>query len=311
MSLGIIKRRFRTNDVVFVYDPADDVHFWKLRSLPALQYLGISDFTYPTSWRQLKKSSEYDRGGKQYEFPEVDYHVIGDEHFDHSTDEDLGVVTTSYYEHHTKYSITSLIDRYTKGTGVLVVVADHQEFEPVGGERPLRQEPFVGSIGRYEQIYESIEEEYAENGWSLPLQNTKNLFLQDNAVLYELVKGESVNTSQELFEVLPDNPYLPLYYVFCDIFDNPDTQGSGPLESDEKVEALGGWLRRRVEWDRQESIRMARELNREVSNHVSTFDYAYAVNDSSKLEALDAAEDLNPDESKIDGKYHGWLRQNI
>ena len=310
MSLEIIERKLGTNDVAFVYDPAGDVHFWKLRSLPALQHLGLSDYTYPTSWRQLKKSSEYDKGGKQYEFPDVDYHVIGDEHFDHSTDENLGVVTTSYYEHQTKYSITRLIDRYTKGAGTLVVVADHQEFKPVGGERPLRQEQFVGSLGEYEWVYRRIEEQYAENGWQLPLQNTKNLFLQDNAALYELVKGGSLNTSRELFEVLPDNPYLPLYYVFCEIFENSDTQGSGPLETDEKVEALGGWLRRRVEWDRQESTQIARELNRAVANDVSAFDYSYAVSDSTQLEAREAAEDLNPDANKVGARYYNWLRQD-
>jgi hypothetical protein len=307
MSLEDTKRRLYSNDVAFIHDPVGNVHFWKLRAIPALQYLGLSDFTYPTSWRQLKKSSDYDKGGRQYEFPDVAYHVIGDESFEHPPEEDLSVITTSYYEHQTKYSITKLVDRYTASSGTLVVVSDHRMFEPTEGDRPLRHEQFVNSIGAYERVYKNIEEDYAEKGWRLPLQNTKNLFLQDNANLYELVEGEKVERTQDMFDVLPECPYLPLYHVFCDIFDNPNSQGSGPLETDEKVEALGGWLRRRIEWDRQESVRIARKLNRAVSRDVSTFDYAYAVSDSSKIDAREAAEDLNPDERKIDAKYYNWL----
>ncbi|XGI83044.1 hypothetical protein ACEU6E_07110 [Halorutilales archaeon Cl-col2-1] len=307
MTLEDIKRRLHSKDVAFIHDPVGNVHFWKLRSVPALQYIGLSDFTYPTSWRQLKKSSEYDKGGRQYEFPDVGYHVIGDENFKHPSEEDLGVVTTSYYEHQTKYSITRLIDRYTASNGTLVVVSDHRMFEPTEGHRPLRHEQFVNSIGAYERVYKSIEEDYRQKGWQLLLQDTKNLFLQDNANLYKLVEGKRVEETRDLFEILPDNPYLPLYHVFCDIFDNPKSQGSGPLETDEKVEALGGWLRRRIEWDRKESVSMARKLNRAALKDVPTFDYAYAVNDSSKIDAREAAEDLNPERSKIDAKYYKWL----
>lgn len=304
MTLAAIKQRLDANDVAFLYDPEGNVHFWKLRSLPALQFLGLGDFTYPTSWRQLKQTWEYEKGGTQYEFPGSDYHVIGN--MDHSSDDDLGVVTTSYYEHQTQYSIKHLVDRYTVGDGTLVVVADHREFQPIGGTRPLYQEQFVERVGTYERVYEAIEEAYEEDGWRLPLHDTKNLFVQDNAILYEFVEGERLRTAKELLKKLPDAPYLPMYETFCEIF-STENQRSGPLENDDKIEALGGWLRRRIEWNRQDSISIARELNRTVSDEVGTFDPSYVSRNPKQREARERANDLDPGASDIDAKYHDWL----
>lgn len=308
MTLAAIERRLDANDVAFLYDPEGNVHFWKLRSLPALHHLGVDDFTYPTSWRQLKQTWEYEKGGTQYEFPGCDYHVISN--LDHSSDDDLAVVTTSYYEHQTQYSIKHLVDRYTVGEGTLVVVADHREFQPIGGTRPLYQEQFVERVGTYERMYEAIEEAYEEDGWRLPLHDTKNLFVQDNAILYEFVEGERLRTAEELLGILPEAPYLPMYETFCEIFSAADTQRSAPLESDDKVEALGGWLRRRIEWNRQDSIRVARELNRAVSNEVSTFDPSYATRSPKQRVAKDRAKELDPDASDVNAKYNDWLMRN-
>lgn len=309
MSLAAIQSRLRANDVVFIHDPEGSIHFWKLRVLPALQHLGVDNFTYPTSWRQLKQTWEYEKGGKQYEFPGCDYHVIGD--MELSADDDLCVVTTSYYEHQTKYSIKQLIDRYTVSDGTLVVVADKRDFQPVGGTRPLYQEQFVERVSSFERVYEAIEEYYADQGWQFPLRDTKNLFAQDNAVLYELVEDDRLSTVEELLDVLPGSPYLPMYRTFCDIFTSPNEQRSGPLESDQKVEALGGWLRRRIEWNKQESIRIAQELNRAVARDVETFDLSYAARSPKYREAKAAAKELSPQTNTIELKYHTWLTNRI
>lgn len=308
MTLAAIQKRLSTNDVAFLYDPEGNVHFWKLRSLPALQYLGLGDFTYPTSWRQLKQTWEYEKGGRQYDFPGSDYHVISN--MDHPEDEDIGVVTTSYYEHQTQYSIKHLVNQYTVGEGTLVVVADHREFQPVGGTRPLYQEQFVERVGTYERLYEAIQEKYEDDGWQLPLHDTKNLFVQDNAILCEFVEDKRFNTAEELLNYLPEAPYLPMYETFCEIFCGADTQRSSPLANDDKVEALGGWLRRRIEWSRQDSIRVARELNRAVSREVSTFDPSYASRSPKRREAKNCAKELSPEMSDIDAKYHNWLVNN-
>jgi hypothetical protein len=309
VTLAAIKRRLEANDVAFIHDPEGSVHFWKLRVLPALQYLGVGDFTYPTSWRQLKQSWEYEKGGQQYEFPEGAYHVIGG--MDLSNDEDLGVVTTSYYEHQTKYSIKQLIDRYTLGEGTLVVIADKRDFQPVGGTRPLYQEQFVDRVGSYERVYDAIRETYINAGWSPPLRDTKNLFVQDNAMLYEFVEGERLTTAHELLTVLPESPYLPMYETFCDIFTTGGDQRSSPLESDTKVEALGGWLRRRIEWNRQKSIQIARELNRAVAANIETFDLSYAARSPKLRDAREAAKELSPETNDIDEKYHRWLTTTL
>jgi len=49
-------------DVAFIHDPDGNVHYWKLRSLPAINYLGTEHATYPTSWRQLKHTWQHERG---------------------------------------------------------------------------------------------------------------------------------------------------------------------------------------------------------------------------------------------------------
>jgi hypothetical protein len=309
VTLAAIERRLRANDVAFMHDPEGSVHFWKLRCIPALQHLGFEAFTYPTSWRQLKQTWEHEKGGAQYEFPGCDYHVIGN--MELSLDDDLVVVTTSYYEHQTKYTIKQLVDRYTVNDGTLVVVADTREFQPVGGTRPLYQEQFADRVGSYERVYDSIAESYADAGWPLPLQDTKNLFVQDNAVLFELVEGERLTTVEELIDVLPDAPFLPMYDVFCEIFTPTSKQRSGPLESDQKIEALGGWLRRRIEWDRQASIQVARKLNRAVAEEVETFDRSYAARSPKLQDARIAAKELSPEANDIDAKYHDWLTTEL
>jgi hypothetical protein len=309
VTLDAIKRRLRGNDVAFIHDPEGSVHYWKLRSLPALHHLGIGHFTYPTSWRQLKQTWEYEKGGKQYEFPGGNYYVIGN--MDLSEDEDLGVITTSYYEHQTKYTIKQLIDQYTVSGGTLVVVADKRDFQPVGGTRPLYQEQFVDRVGSYERVYEAIKESYADAGWRFPLRDTKNLFVQDNAILFELVEDERLTTVEELLERLPDAPFLPMYQTFCEIFTPANEQRSGPLESDKKIEALGGWLRRRIEWDRQEGIEIARKLNRDVAEEVETFDLSYAARSPKLRDARESAKELSPEANDIDAKYHDWLTTEI
>ncbi|WP_276249163.1 hypothetical protein [Haladaptatus sp. YSMS36] len=292
-------------DVVHIYDPKGSVHDWKLRSQPALQYLGVTDFTYPTSWRQLKHTWEYDKGGKQYEFPLGTYHVLGGLEIEPGTK--FGVITTSYYEHQTQYPITEIIDRYTTMEGVLVVVSDKKKFKPTVGERPLYQEPFVETLGRYDEVYAAIKEEYTAAGWNLPLFDTKNLFVQDNAALYTFVTGDELNRTEDLFEVLPETPYLPLYWTMVEIFDSPDVQGSAPLETDETIKAFGGWLRRRIEWDKSNALRIARDLNRKVSNEVGTFNRSYARRSVAFQEARSRQTDLNPTENHVDKKYHAWL----
>lgn len=305
MSLSAIRTRISKADVAFVHDPVGNVHYWKLRALPAITYLGVDHSTYPTSWRQLKHTWQYDRGGTQYEFPGYDYHVLGGISLPAS--EDLCAITTSYYENHTQYTISDVVDRYARDEGTLLVVADEEWFQPIGGLRPLYQEPFCERIGQYDRVYEAFVEHYSQVGWELPLQDTKNLFLQDNANLWELVEGESLDSTRALFEVLTEAPYLPLYSTFSEIFARDDQHGVSPLKSDDVVEAFGGWLRRRIEWDRATASEIAHELNRAVSMEGSTFDPSYAQRSPKLQKARTAAGELDTKRSAIDSRYYEFL----
>lgn len=305
MSLDAICRRLSAADVAFIHDPEGSVHYWKLRALPAITYLDVEHATYPTSWRQLKHTWQHERGGTQYGFPGYDYQVLGG--IDISPSNDICVVTTSYYEKETQYSVNELVDRYTRSDGTLIVVADERRFQPKGGLRPLYQEPFCERIGRYSRIYDAFAVRYEEKGWKMPLRDTENLFLQDNANLYELVEGESLGSTTDLFEVVADAPYLPLYVTFSEIFARPEELGVEPLESDDMVEAFGGWLRRRIEWDKGTASNVAHDLNKEVSMEGTAFDPSYAKRSPKLREARVAANELNPDANAIEARYHDWL----
>jgi len=309
VSLETIRRRIDGADVAFIHDPEGNVHFWKLRSLPLLTYLGVEQATYPTSWRQLKHTYQHDRGGRQYSFPGYGYHVIGG--IDLPPSEDLCVVTTSYYEKQTRFTINDLIDRYARGDGTLFVVADERQFQPSGGLRPLYQEPFCSRIGRFDRVYNAFAEHYEETGWNLPLRDTSNLFIQDNANLYELVEGDSLESATVLFEELPEAPYLPLYNTFSEIFARPNEFGVSPLESEDTIEAFGGWLRRRIEWDKGTAADIAHDLNRSVSLEGTTFDPSYAKRSPKLQKARDAVSSLDPNASQIEARYHGWLKNPL
>jgi len=298
MSLEMIQHRLTRTGVAVIYDEVPDSRWWLLRTLPAISYLGIGQCTFPTSWRQLD-------GGQQYQFPGYDYHVLGG--IDLEEGSNLCALTNEYYESQTQYSIQPLVTEFSTGEGTLVVITENERFTPDGGQRPLSQEQFATRVGPADRIYEAFSEYYHQEGWELPLTDTKNLFVQDNASLYSLVTGEDLSNTTELFDRLPEAPYLPLYWVFCDVFARPNEYGSVPLDSDDQVPALGNWLRRRIEWDRKTAIDVAKTLNRTVSDDGSTFDPSYARRSPKLRDARTARQRLAPEESQIDARYHGWL----
>lgn len=292
--------RVRDDDVVFVYDPMENSRWGLLRGLPALHYLGVGDFTYPTSWCQ------FGRGDRHFAL-DYEYHVVSNDLDIPSSTPDFGVVTNDYYERETPYTIKFLINRYTVTDSTLFVLTDDRLFEPQGARRPLYQEPFVDMLGTYASVYEEFESAYQEAGWELPLPDTKNLFLQDNANLYRLVADEPLADTRELFNVLPDAPYLPLYDALASVFSRPDEYGTVPLDAEDGIPELVKWLRRRIEWDRNTAREVANVLNDAVVAEGRTFDPAGARRDPSIRDAHLAAEDLETDASPIDQRYTNWL----
>ncbi|WP_436926025.1 hypothetical protein [Halosimplex amylolyticum] len=301
-------KRLRNADIATIHDDTGEIYWWMLRSLPAINYLGFQTFTYPTSWRSLNTGGEFPSYTDQYDYLDYDYKVLGQLEENVFRD-DLVVVTSDYYEGETQYSIDHLISRYAARPETLIVVTDSSRFTPRGGQRPLYQEQFVENVGSYDRLYTALESAYESAGWDLPLLDTKNLFLHDNANLYEFVTGEELGDTESLFDVLPDAPFLPLYDVFGEIFARPDEYGSVPLDG-EDVTGLERWLRRRVEWDRDTASKIARSLNRAVSGEGQTFDPSHAARTPVVKEAADKATEIDAEKSSINKRYYAWLQHN-
>ena len=294
----VLFRRLKSSDVAVVFDEVDNSRWWMLRSIPIIQYLVADDFTYPTSWRQLD-------GGKQYEYLDFNYHVLGG--IESEDLPPLGIVTNIHYEKKTQYSIQPLIDRYTSAKAPLVVVIDDTEFTSEGRPRPLAQEQFANRIGSLEDLFDAMERQYEAAGFMLPLRDTRNIFIQDNAILYELVEGTRLNRTTELFDILVDSPYLPLYDVFAKMFSQEDELGAAPLQSEKEVDGLGKWMRRRVELSRSDGLEIARQLNRAVADDVSTFNLSFTKRNVSVAQAWNVAEDLDANASPVHDRFQTWL----
>jgi len=153
--------------------------------------------------------------------------------------------------------MNDLVNRYASSEGSLIVVADERRFQPSGGLRPYttsRSVDISDGTTAFMRHLSSITRAKAGDAAS----RHENLFVQDNANLYELVEGDPIETTSELFDELTEAPYLPLYKTFSNIFARRNELGVSPLESDDVIEAFGGWLRRRIEWDKSTASEIAR-----------------------------------------------------
>lgn len=300
MSLAYLERVVLRSDVVFMYDSVGDSGFGLLRSLPAITLLSFDHFTYPKTWRQLD-------GSEQYQCADHTHLVLGKEEL---ADVHLCAITNQNYEDHTKYTLAPVISRYADNDRTLFVVADHEGFAPQRGQRELRMQPFVQSLTGYDTVFGHFEEYYNDHGYRFPLTDSKNLFMQDNAILYELVEDEQITLTKELFDVLTDAPYLPLYEAFTKMFSRPDKPGATPLPSTEDINGLGKWIRRRTDMERQPALRIARSLNRAVTDDSRIFDTAALFGAPSNRQVRDALQELEPADNPIDRRYYDHLQSN-
>lgn len=267
--------------------------FGLLRSLPALMYLGVDEFTYPRSWRRMNRDRE--RGLLSHDhtrLAEIEYE-----------DQLLAALTNQYYEDETQYSISGIVNRWID-RGTLLVVADHKLFETQQGLRPLYHEPFAIAQRPYTTVYEAFRQWYKEQGFHFPLNDTMNLFLQDNALIYELFTGEELTTSIELFERLDGAPYLPLYDAIATAFQSDDGFGTSP-KKDNDLNDLAAWLRRRIEWDNTAAMGIVRTLNAQVAENTRAFDPTAVSQDASMADAHNKARELS--DSSLEQTYKEWL----
>lgn len=308
MPVSSTLQRLTHADIGVVYDESGEQYWKLLRSLPAFRYLGFEAFTFPTMWRTLSTGGPNPDYSRQFDYLDYQYEVLGSLEANPELVGDLVVITSSYYEHQTQYSVSDIIHRYSARPDRLIIVTNERRFTPVGNVRPLYMEPNVEDIGRYQSIADGFEDRYDAAGFSFPLLDTTNLYFQDNAILYNLVASDRVTTAAELLRRLPQSPYLPLSRSLAQIFEREEELGTMPLDPD-GVKGLGRWLRRRVELDRGTAQEIAQTLNTAVQKDGSTFDRAHAARQKNERVAAVAA-DLNPEQSTIHKRYHDWLEQD-
>lgn len=282
--------------VLLIHDETDvGPGFGLLRTLPALTVLGVSEFTYPRSWRDIGNDREHGL------VPHT-YATLDDIEYDGQT---MAALTNQYYEDETQHSISGIINQWIE-KGTLLVVADDKRFQTQQSLRPLYHEPFAIAQRPYTAIYDAFEEWYDNQGFDLPLRDTMNLYLQDNAILYEVVAGEAVTRSQELFERLDDAPYLPLYDAVSTAFQSQEGFGTSP-QKDETLTDLAKWLRRRIEWEYDTALSVVRQLNTQVAETARAFDPTAVEQDATMEDARREVDNLTV--SPLGQKYKDWVQR--
>lgn len=300
MSKVYLENLIERADVAFIHDTIGKQGFGMLRTLPAIHYLGTQRFTFPKSWRQLGSPAQYD-------YLDYDYELLGE--IDSPTS-NLCAISDQNYEEYTEFTLSPVILEYESNSedATLIVIGDTPDFDPQDGQRPLREQHFVNHLGSAQNIYNHFEDYYESVGLRCPLSDTANLFMQDNANIYRIVTGERLSNTQELFAVLPESPFLPLYMGLARIFSRKTQPGASPLDSFEEIEALGKWLRRRLEWDRKRGITVARRLNNAVSRNERIFDTAQVTRHPDVPGARNALEEER-DESDVHRRYADWVME--
>lgn len=293
----------RDAKVVFIYDTQKNGNVeGLLRGLPALLYSQFCNATCPKSWLQIGDSDQhrlYDyRWHRLQDIDEIDF--------------DLAALTTQYYESNLAvYSLRTLINRYSNSDRKIFIVGDQRSFELAGTVRPLREDTVVDRTFAYEDVYTAFTARYDEYDISLPLQDTKNLFLQDSANIYELAVGEPLRTIEELIDVLPEAPYLPLVKGLSSVFTSRTGVGSEPLGSVKDIEEFGKWLRRRIELGYNEALSIAKTVNGYASDYERLFDPAGRRRMPEMNEARAARRELDHENNPIHERYHTWLSEAL
>jgi hypothetical protein len=301
MSVGFLREQLADANVAFIYDEAvgSQWGYGLLRSLPAIHYLSVNHFTFPKQWRQLS-------GVPQYDYLSYQYELLGKIELE---DSNLCAITDQYYEDDTPFSLRPLLNRYLHREETFVVVADTRDFDPQEGQRPLHMQNFVDVAWDYRRVYQDFQDYYRDIGVGCPLRDTDNLFMHDMANLHRMVTGTELSRSQSLFNILPEAPYLPLYDVMVSIFSRENEPGAAPLDSYDEIEALGRWIRRRIDISRKDALGIARDLNRRVDSNESVFDATQRFRHPAMSQAETTATSIDAETSSVHERYKQWLQE--
>lgn len=308
MDWDTLEHYHGSKDVLVISDiQGSNYGYGLLRALPAISLISQifslkPRFTYPKTWRQLNSV-------KQVGMYPHDWRRLQDID-DPATP--YGIITNEYYEQSSPYSIQSLIARCRKAGQPVFLVTNTDNFQYQGQSRPVTDNGYAFDVGDYTMLFDIISDFYLEAGYHLPLQDTKNLFLQDNAILLNAISHSerSITTVEMLFEELPQAPYLPLFSAFTNIFNPGDEFNSSPLEQS-KLDGFRKWLQRRIDRTQQECRTLAEQLNRSVIEDPNSFATATQIGHKTEPDVREFLSQHQHSSDPIETKYVDWLAQVI
>ncbi|WP_435362363.1 hypothetical protein [Haloarchaeobius sp. DFWS5] len=317
MNWEQLKYWWTNSEVVYVDEPLERrFGFGMLRSLPAVNRINLvvqqgnvnegADtsstglFTYPKQWRQLGNVEQF--GMEPHEWRLLDEIE--------PASRPVGIFTNTWYEQKLPYSIGQLVSKCRRSGRPVYVFADDREFQIDSATRPLREEHYTFSVeGGYPVVYDALKEYYQSQGIRFPLSDTRNIFLQDNAFLFnEIQSRKSVSSAQELFDVVSEAPYLPLYGSLIQIFNRNDSKGSDAIPSEE-LDAFRKWLMRRINWSSSISRDVAESLNERVLADANVFAAPTRVNHPTKIDVDEYLPKLTDGSSPLHYLYARWLNE--
>lgn len=290
-------RYWLQQDHVFIYDSAATRSYKQLRALPALAYLGFTVFTYPKSWSQIADTDLF----TLYKHDHTHIDEI------QTIENPLCVITNQNYEEHTPDSIGKLRNIQRDSDGRLAILADNKQFQIQGAKRPLRDQHNV-TTRSYQGVFNAFEEHYADGGYIMPLSDTQNLFLQDNAILFQEVTGQSLNSAEELFGEVQTAPYLPLYGSLCRVFNRDESFGASPLTQGE-IDAFADWLRRRIEFDNKTAEKVTETLNKQVLEDQNNFAHATRVDHPTMRKASRYLTKIDSASNSLERRLSEWIKE--
>lgn len=302
-----LNRALQGPGVYFVYDELNRSEkrekLCALRKYPALLRLGWNRMTCPKSWQKVDQWST-----NQFEFEAPEFFHMNEVEI--PPERDLTAISDQYYEDKLPlFSLSSIINSYTRSSARMVVGAGSKNFQINGTNRPLREMGFLKEELNYRQVYEAFETRYEELGYRFPIKHSMNVFVQENALLFEEVTGKRVDSLLEFFEVLPETPYLPIWRTLSDIFTTSVQQGTRLLGEDQRIE-FAKWLRRRVELDYHQGREIATYLNDLARREEWLFDPHYRREVAAMDDAQSYLDSLEVSNS-VERQMANWLRQAI
>ncbi len=176
-----------------------------LRIVALLNKLRVTVLTYPYKWRLIGSSA----------CSLVPHEWILDEHARSlvSADTSLAIISSLGIESAApRFSISSTVDGFVEQAreNRLWIVVDDRTFRFHGELRPIAEEPWA-SLVKHDELYEQISRWFERRGWSFPLRDTKSVYFQLQAAVYNKVLHEDCSRLETLIHNLPEAPFLTLW----------------------------------------------------------------------------------------------------